>query len=61
MKNDKFIYLYNASKANFFIQQGAQIIEIGRSKNGEVYYKFLKNEETSEITNRWKLLHHINN
>ena len=60
MKSDMHIYLYNAAKANFFIQNGAQILEIGRSKNGEVYYKFLKNDQTMNITNRWKELQHIN-
>lgn len=61
MITSQFIYLYNASKANFFLQQGATLVEIGRAKNGDVYYKFLKNEQTTEITNRWKAIHHINN
>lgn len=53
MKTDNYFYLYNPVKANYFIQNGINPIEIGRGAKGEIYFKFKKSEETKILNEKW--------
>ena len=52
--NKDYIYIYNIFQSNFLIQNGCQIVETGYGKKGDVYWKFLKNERTTDTLTRWK-------
>jgi hypothetical protein len=54
MNNENYIFLYNISRANFFLQNGVELIEIGRGKQGETYYKFLKTDKSAEVNKKWQ-------
>ena len=57
MTNSNFIFLYRPDKANYFLQNGAELVEIGRGNSGNVYFKFVKSEVSLELTNKWKSMH----
>ena len=55
MRKD-FFYIYNFKQALFFIQNGLIPIDIDKAKNGDVFHKFIRNEETENIFMKWKKL-----
>lgn len=51
----EYYYIYNRKQALFFIQNGAIPINIGVGKNRDVYHKFMKNDLTEKLNNKWRI------
>lgn len=50
----KFFYIYNIHQAQFFIEEGLPLIEIGIGyEKGEVYHKFLRDENAEIVFKKW--------
>lgn len=50
----EYYYIYNRKQALFFIQNKAIPIDIGVGKHRDIYHKFIKDEFTKELNNKWK-------
>ena len=50
----KFFYIYNMRQAQFFINNGLPLLEIGRGYKGDIYHKFLRDERAERVFEMWK-------
>lgn len=48
-----FFYIYNRHQANFFIQSGLRVVEVGKGSKGESYAKFIRDEEAEKVFAEW--------
>lgn len=53
MKTEYF-YIYNFLQAKYFIDNGLTVIEISKGSKGDIYHKFLRNEQSERIFYNWK-------
>lgn len=58
---NKYFYIYSPQKANFFLQNGIQILEVGTGRVDGAFFKFLKTEKSLEVSQRWKELNGYEN
>ena len=49
----KYIYIYNFKQAMFFINNGLNVIDIARGSKGDVYIKFMRDEECERVFSLW--------
>ena len=61
MTTERYFYIYSPQKANFFIQNGVEVLEVGTGRTDGVFFKFLKTDKSLEILNRWKQLNGYEN
>lgn len=51
--NNKTVYIYNVKQANFFFQEGVDLIEIGLGNRGDTYHKFIRDEKCEIAFTKW--------
>lgn len=51
---NKYFYIYNRHQANYFIQQGLPVLEVGKGKHDGNYTKFLRDERADEVFAKWR-------
>lgn len=51
--NKKTLYIYNTKQANFFFQEGVELIEIGLGNRGDTYHKFVRDRVCEEAFTKW--------
>ena len=61
MKNEKYFYTYSHQRANFLIQNGIELLEIGTGRVDGIFFKFLRTEKSKEVVNRYKQLNGLEN
>lgn len=54
MSEVKYFYIYNFTQTKFFIDNGLQIIDIGKGSKGDIYHKFVRDSKSEEIFFKWK-------
>lgn len=54
LDNSKYFYIYNYIQAKYFIDNGLQIVDIGKGSKGDIYHKFVKNEQSEKVFFEWK-------
>ena len=50
---NKYIYIYNFEQAKFFINNGLQVVDIAKGDKGDVYIKFVRDEECERVFSLW--------
>jgi hypothetical protein len=53
MEKERFFYIYNRHQANFFIQGGLPVLEVGTGKDDGFYVKFLRNTDANKVFGKW--------
>jgi len=54
MKEDqKYFYIYNKTQATFFVNNGLEVLEIQKSSQGNMYFKFLRDQKAEEVFSMW--------
>lgn len=54
MKNNKYFYIYNLHKANYLLQNGVPLLEIGTGRTDGVFFKFLKTDTSKDVLYKYK-------
>jgi hypothetical protein len=50
---NKYFYIYNFEQSQFFIQNGLEVLEIGKGKFGDIFHKFLRDDKANEVFDKW--------
>lgn len=53
---NKYFYIYNRHQANYFIQNGLPVLEVGKGKLDDCYTKFLRDEKAEKVFSEWRLV-----
>jgi hypothetical protein len=54
MEQTRYFYIYNYVQALFFINNGLEVLDIGRGNQKDVYYKFLRDDKSEQVFMEWK-------
>lgn len=49
----EFLYIYNFKQAMFFIDNGLKVVDIALGGKGDVYVKFIRDEECERVFSMW--------
>lgn len=49
----EFLYIYNLKQAMFFIRSGLKVVDISVGGKGDVYVKFIRDEECDRVFGMW--------
>ncbi len=52
-KRKKYFYIYNPEQSDFFVKNGAPVLEVGKGKKKDMYIKFPRTSKEEEIFSRW--------
>jgi hypothetical protein len=52
-KKVSYFYIYNPEQSDFFVKNGAVVLEVGKGNKGDVYVKFPRTDKEEEIFSRW--------
>jgi hypothetical protein len=50
-----FFYIYNLAQAKFFIDSGLKVEEIGVGSKGDVFHRFVRNQEADIVFEKWRI------
>lgn len=48
-----YLYIYNFQQAKFFINNGLKVDEIGKGEKGDVYIRFVRDEDCESVFELW--------
>ncbi len=51
--NQEYLYIYNLEQAKFFINNGLKVTHIGKGTRGDIFIKFVRDEECEKVFNMW--------
>lgn len=51
---NNYFYIYNRHQANYFIQNGLPVLEVGKGKQDGHYTKFLRDAEAEVVFSKWR-------
>jgi hypothetical protein len=51
--NNKYFFIYNFKQAKYFIDNGLEVLSIGKGNKGDIYHKFLRDEKAEELFLEW--------
>ena len=52
--DNHYFYIYNRYQAKFYIDEGLKVLEIGKGSHGDIYHKFLRDDESEAVFDKWK-------
>lgn len=50
----KYFYIYNYYQAKYFIDNGLKVIDIKKGNKGDIYHKFIRDQESEQVFMNWK-------
>lgn len=50
----RYFYIYNFHQTKFFLDNELKIIDIGKGTSGNIYHKFVRDDEAERIFTKWK-------
>ena len=53
IKEKRYFYIYNFSQAQFFIDNGIPLLEIGKGSKGDIYHKFIRDDLSNKVFDKW--------